>query len=575
MAQVDIPLGGASAAPGKTRDPPDEFRDDPDEYQLHLPLHRVYEARQGEREGVLTLGRRMAELTVPEVMPPENYRTGDNVPGNNQSIGAYCVNNLASKLMLQALPPGLPMVKFQAIEYEIQEEVQQDPDLWAKMLLAFAGLERAHRGKLATTAYAYTYVQYLKLMLIVGNGAWCHKDLAAPTFYTPADYVVRRDRNGMVRYGIVREKIAWADLDKDTREFILEHRKTSGSTDTTVSPSSPDEEEVVIYTGVKRVPGGAPSVPWEWRTWQEFGGRIIPDSEVESDYETPPIRFDWLIPVPGQDWGHSYCLEYRGDLFAVEALGSGLTDGAALAAFMLLFVAPGSQTSIRQVREAKNLAFLPGRADDVSALRSEKQADLNFLASSMEAVSVRLGRAFLLQSSVQRSGERVTREEIQRLGNELDQAMGGVYAAISQSIDRPSKMRFMLLHREVNPKLPALPEHIVDVQVTSGMDAMGQTDEAASLMDVGTGIAQVFGPQGAAESLSKGNFVQRYAASKGITDPASLIKTDAQQAEAQSAAANQAAQMDMLSKATGPIAGAAGKAMTDQMVAPPAEGAPE
>lgn len=558
MVQTELTLRDGKASPTSYTD---------EDYWLGATCERVFQLGNARRQAVVDMGRRMAELTIPEVMPPEGYHTGDNIPGNNQSIGSYCVNNLASKLMFQAHPPGLPMMNIEAVEYKVRQAADQDPELWANLQLGFAGLERAHRQKLLTTTYTTVYTQYLKLLLIVGNGAWKHTRLGFPTFYTPNDYVVRRDQDGLVRYGVTRNRVALQDLDRETREWILEQ-----TPDVMERLSQDEPQDIIIYTGVKLV--GDDEDDWHWQSWQEYHGEMIPGTDNESDYETPPIRFDWLIPVPGEDWGKSYCEEYRGDLFACEAFASGLTDGAAMAAFMLLLVSPGSVTSLRQVRTAKNLSAIPGRAEDLSMFRTEKGADFQFVANTMEQVATRLSRAFLLQSSIQRSGERVTKEEIVRLGTELDQAMGGVYGSISVSIDRPSKLRFMLLHEEKNKDLPPLPKGVVEVQVTSGINAMGQANEATNLLEFGQGISAVFGPQGATAVLQKGDWTMRYAAAKGITHPSSLVKTDQQQADEMAQAQQASTQADLMSKAAGPLAGAAGQAMINMQQAPQ-DGAPQ
>lgn len=535
-----------------------------DDYWLGATCEKVFELGNARRQAVVDMGRRMAELTIPEVMPPEGYRTGDNIPGNNQSIGAYCVNNLASKLVFQAHPPGLPMMNIEALEYKVRQEAEQDPELWANMLLGFAGLERAHRQKLLTTVYIPTAVQYYKLLLIAGNGAWKHTILGFPTFYTPIDYVVRRDRNGMVRYGVTRDKVALQDLDPETRKWVMEQDPEAKQ-----RLSEDEPQDITIYTGVKLVGDDAKS--WRWQIWQEYNGELIPDTAYEDDFETPSIRFDGLIPVPGQDWYKGYCEEYRGDLFAAEAFASGLTDGAAMAAFMLLLVNPGSVTSLRQVRTAKNLSAIPGRAEDLTMFRTDKSVDLAFVANTMEQVAQRLSRAFLLQSSIQRNGERVTKEEIVRLGSELDQAMGGIYGSISQTVDRPSKLRFMYLHEEANRDLPPLPKGVVEVQVTSGINAMGQANEATNLLEVGMGFNQVLGPQGAAELLGEGDWAMRFVAAKGITHPSSMVPSADRLKQSRAEAQQQAQQADLMSKAAGPLAGAAGQAMLNIQGQPQAD----
>lgn len=299
-----------------------------------------------------------------------------------------------------------------------------------------------------------------------------------------------------------------------------------------------------------------------WCYWEEWEGHVLPDTQVETDYETPPMHAGWLIPVWGQDWGQGYCEQYRGDLYQVEALASAGNDGAALAALALIFNKPGSQTSIKQVREAKNLSILSGQADDLSVFRSEKTADLNFVGAREEAAARRLSAAFLLQSSVQRSGERVTAEEVRRLGQELDKALGGLYTQIAQGNQKVIIMRAVRLNEDENPKLPELPKGVVEVQVITGKDALGDSTEADNLIEVVGTTVKIF-PQASQVQLSASNFARRLAALRGVK-PDGLIKSDRQIAQDTAQQKQEALSSQLVDKATGPAVKGFADAMTQQ-----------
>lgn len=54
-----------------------------------------------------------------------------------------------------------------------------------------------------------------------------------------------------------------------------------------------------------------------------------------------------------------------------------------------------------------------------------------------DAIESRLSYAFMLNSAVQRSGERVTAEEIRYVANELEDTLGGIYSILSQELQLP------------------------------------------------------------------------------------------------------------------------------------------
>lgn len=484
----------------------------------------------------------MAELTVPSVFPPDGYQTGDDIPGNNQSIGAQCLNTLGSALMFMAFPPNQPILRFKALEYQMQAEVDQDPELWSRSQLALARLEISHRERIQTTTIATTYNEYIRILLTGGNALWKQLKFAEPTAHRPDCYVVKRDKAGNILLVIHKETVNLQGMDQDHVDTIILHADPE-----TFDNKEEWEREVEVYSVQKlHTTEDGERV---WLYWEEYDGHILPDTNVEVDHETPPMWAGWLIPVWGQDWGQGYCEQYRGDLYTVEAHASAVNDGASLAALSLLFVEPGSSTSIKQVREARNLATLPGRADALSVFRSDKTADLNFVVSNLEAVARRLSAAFLLQSSVQRSGERVTAEEIRRLGQELDKALGGLYTQIAQGNQKHIITRAVRLN-EVENKVPEMPKGMVEIQVITGMDALGDSTEYDATVEVVGTVMKLFPVEGQ-KRVSVGDFGTRLSALKGVK-PDGLFKSEEAVAAETVQQKQEMLSSQLIDKATGP-----------------------
>ena len=535
--------------------------EDKDDLTTEYSFGKDYQAEDAyrdlttRRQPVVDMGRLMAELTIPSVFPPEGYHTGDPLPGNNQSLGSILVNNLASALMFMAFPPGLPILRFEPVEFELQKEIDEDPELWAETQLALSRLELAHRKRFQATPLMTAYTGYLKVLLISGNALWKHIKLNEPTYHLPTEYVVKRSAQGLPLMCIHKERVPFMTLDAEHKEQIeavwdqqdYENKK-------------PWEIEVDIYSCLKfkaDPDGDEPS----WLYWQETHGVVLNDTEVETDFDSPPMWPGWLIPVYGNDWGRGYCEEYRGDLYSIESLASSLNDGAAAAALSLLFVKPG-QTSIKAVREARNLSILNGNADDVSMFRSEKTGDFAFVDSREEKIARRLGTAFLLNSSIQRSGERVTAEEWKRMGAELDKAMGGLYTSIAQGNQRIIVVRSVKLHEAETKALPKVPRGIVNIAVVTGVDALGQSTEADTLERFAQAGQQAF-PKKWEADVDSNNYLTRWAAAMGLKPDGLIKKPEVVTAETQQ---NQqmAMQQELLSKGTGPAVKGIADALTQQ-----------
>lgn len=521
-------------------------------FALEDPAESVYDTLAKTRQSVIDMGRTMAELTIPSVFPPEGYQTGDDIPGNNQSIAAACVNTLASRLMFMAFPPGRPMVKFEAVEHLLRPEIEKDPTLWSKIELGLARKEIEHRKRIETTTMRSAYNGGNKALLVAGNILWKHVDIDHPSFRLPDCYVVKRNNEGRPLLTILKEKVAVVDLDEDIRDLCYD-------LDEGLQKTPLWEQEVEIYSVCKLHASGPRHT---WLYWQEHKGEVIDGTEVETKFEVPPLYPAWLIPVYGQDWGRSYCEEYRGDLYTVENHSAALNDGASIAALMLLFVAPGSRTSVKQVKEAENLAVLQGKADDVTTLKTEKAADFNFVSNNLEAAIRRLGRAFLMKSSVQRQAERVTAEEWKLMAQELDEAMGGLYSELSQSFQRHVVLRFIALHEEADKRLPPLPEGVIRASIATGLDAMGRSSETEALTQfVGT-AGQQLTPEVVAQRINPDDYLRRLAAGFGV-QPEGLIKDEETVQQEAAGQMQQMQQANLLDKTAGPVAGAVAKGMAD------------
>lgn len=546
------------------------------EYSLGMKAEAFYDSLTGRRQAVEDMARKMAELTLPFSFPPLGYIEGDDLPGNNQSIGAQCVNTLVSKLADVAFPPGHPCLRLLPEETDIQAALDQDPEQWANIELALTRLAITHTTAFYTIGMRSAYIEYIRQLLVAGNAMWKHLKWRSPTWHRMDSYVVQRSTTGLQLAVVHKVCVSLAGLDDDTRAFVEERlQDTSKPTDQPPQGKNKWQQEVDIYCAQMYIPpaSGDDETEGSFRYWEEFKGEYIPDTGVETDYDSPVMHAGWLIRTAGHNWSPSYCEMYRGDLYTVEAAASGMNDITAAAALSLMFHKPGSQSSIKQVREARNLSILPGSAEDLTMFRAEKSADNNTVGGNLEQAARRLSSAFLMQSAIQRSGERVTAEEIQRLGTELDKALGGLYTNISDGNQKPIIVRAVTLHEERNPKL-RLPRDKVTVEVITGIEATGDSIEASNLVDWGSVMSKMWGPKGV-EQVDVNNFGKRYATLKGIK-PDGLVLTP-QQVATNGQQQQQAGMMqEAVSKGIGPgikaladRAGGGGNGVPGQPPTPP------
>lgn len=522
-----------------------------------------YQAQAKDRTGPVEVARRLADITIPSLFPPEDWDSGDDLEIVNQSVSAQCINTLANKLALSALPPNLPMAEFTPQEHKMGEDIKADPELWAEVNYSLSRLEETHRQRLKTTTARDAYGKTMKHLIgPSGNACVLWTDIDRPRVYNMHQYVVKRDAGGEQLVVVIQDSISAAIADEDVLEAARAHRLEKGDKSLEV-PGSEWTEEITVYHVQKLV--RAKDGKKEFVYWQEVeGGYVVEGTEFWSDYDTPPIYAAGLVHETGSDWFLPYALDYEGDIQAVENFSAALQDGAAAMAWFLFFVNPTGMTNIRDVKEADSLDVLPGRAEDVTALQAQKGADLAVASQEFERASRRLGFAYAMQTTIQRQGERVTKEEWETMSRELDQAMGGLYTSISNGPHRWFVLRFIKLHQQEDPTLDVLPEGLIEIGVVTGLDSIGQSSDLASLKEWAQDGMEVLGPEGFAAEVNANNYLTRSAAYRGVKLDG-LLKSSEQKDAQKQEMLQQQQQQTLLEGATGPIA-KEGAAMIGEMM---------
>jgi hypothetical protein len=290
--------------------------------------------------------------------------------------------------------------------------------------------------------------------------------------------------------------------------------------------------------------------------YQEIKGKVVPGSEgTYPKDKTPwiPVRF---TKVDGENYGRSYVEEYLGDIKSLEGLSQAIVEGSAAAAKVLMLVNPNGTTSLQTIAQAPNGEVVEGNAADVTVLQLQKFNDFRVALETMNRIDERLAYAFLLNSAIQRNGDRVTAEEIRYMANELESALGGIYSILSQELQLPIVNRIMFA-MERKKKLPVLPKGTVKPVIVTGMEALGRGNDMNKLMQFFQGSAQI---AQLPMEIDKADALMRFGTALGI-DMKGLVKSPEQlQAEQQ-----QAQQMAMMQQGINPAITQAGQLMKQGM----------
>ncbi|WP_268095234.1 portal protein [Escherichia coli] len=110
----------------------------------------------------------------------------------------------------------------------------------------------------------------------------------------------------------------------------------------------------------------------------------------------------------------------------------------------------------------------------------KRAADFSVAKAVSEQIEGRLSYAFMLNSAVQRTGERVTAEEIRYVASELEDTLGGVYSILSQELQLPM-VRVLLKQLQATNQIPELPKEAVEPTISTGMEALGRGQDLDKL----------------------------------------------------------------------------------------------
>ena len=513
-----------------------------------------YTQLESDRRPYLDRARKCAKLTIPSLMPDEGTGASTQLSTPYQSVGARGTNNVASKLLLTLFPPHASHFKMNVDELTL-ESITGQKGMQAEVDKALSAYVKRVMSAVETRGVRVSVFEAIKQIIISGNSCIYLPDETGMRVYRLDKYVCKRDPSGTLLELIIKEQIALEAIPQDILSALpveaSEKPTSTGKGTDSVSPPTPDSlkpKDLFTYVFLEAN---------QYVVFQEIEGILVPGSKGSYPVDALPFMLLRWTKVDGEDYGRSYIEEYLGDLSTLEDLTKALVEFAAVASRVNFFVNPNGVTNIKKLQGAANGDYLVGdAARDITTLQVEKYNDFRVVKDLLSAIEQRLAYAFLLNTAIQRPGERVTAEEIRFMARELEDALGGVYTVQSQDLQLPLT-KVIIAQLERQSQLPILPAGILPTIVT-GIDALGRGQDLAMLDAFVDGAIQK-NPE-AIKYINWSDYLSRRAAALGI-DMAGLIKSPEELAAEQ-----QQEQMMQMAAQLGPnainqVGGVAQKAM--------------
>jgi hypothetical protein len=469
-----------------------------------------YTKFSGLRETYLSRARDCALLTIPTLVPPSGNSQSTAYKTPYQSVGARGVNNLASKLLLTLLPPSTSFFRLTIDDFELMKLSEQE-GLKTQFEEAFSKIERSVNSDIETTGIRLKAFEAIKQLIVAGNVLLFLPPSGGMRVFRLDRYVTKRDPMGTVLENIVREDISALALSPEMRK----------AHDIEVDNDSPDNT-YSLYTRIY-LDGN------QYKVIQELNGKTVEGSKGSYPKDALPwMSLRWTA-VENEDYGRSFVEEIYGDLKSLNGLSRSILEAAAASAKVLILRRPNATISKKELVESESGDVINGNPEDIAAFQLEKQADMQVALQTAQDITQRLSLAFLLNTAVQRKGERVTAEEIRYMANELEDSLGGVYSVLSQEFQLPL-VQVLLKTKARRKEIPPLPGKVKPL-ITTGLDALGRGHDLTKL-DVFMQHLVSVSPEVAAQTINFDEYASRVATAIGV-DAKGLIKTPEQRRQEQ------------------------------------------
>jgi hypothetical protein len=457
-------------------------------------------------------------------------------------MGARGVNNLSSKLLLTLFPPNTPFFKLPLTAKAIRK-LQLDKRFKADIEMALSEVEQEVMSDIETKSTRTPLFQAFRQLLVGGNVTLFVAPDGPPRVYSLDRYVCRRSPSGKLLEWIGEDPTTFSSLDKETKDAI----RTFHADKRTVQEIPENDANVTLYTYV-----------WwtqdRYRVFQEVCGVRLPGSDgswPETKIPYLPIRFN---AASGESYGRGYVEEYYGDLQSLEVLQEAMLGSAAIVSRILYLIAPGSSIRPDELTKARNGDALVGRKEDVQALMADRSHDMRVAVEMITKLEQRLAFAFLLNTAVQRNGERVTAEEIRYMARELEDALGGTYSVLSQDLQLP----FVRIKLDNVEGLGQLPKGVIEPAIVTGLDALGRSHNVTKVAQFVQFAQTLLGPQAHAY-IKSSNLLKQAAADFGVVAN-DIVKTE-EEVQAEQA---QAMQMQLANRVAPNVVNKVGDAAIQQ-----------
>ncbi len=485
-----------------------------------------YDILSKDRSQYLQRARHNALMTIPSLMPLDGRGHEAHLIEPYQGLGSMGTVHLSSRMTVGLLPSGRNYMRF-----DLPPEVMMETDgeVPTKITIGLSKAEQMIQTEVEDKGWREATLVTLQQLIVAGNVLEFMLPDNTIKHFRLDQYVVLFDMTGKLLEIVIEEKVEAAKI-------------PPGISLPDGMAASTEDEEVSLYTHIKRTDNGATDKATYLRTQEWENGVAVGQSKTFHEDELPYLPLGWTRQ-PGENYARAKVSEHIADLRSLDNLEKANLEGAAMASRNFIMIRPGATSASvkRRITHALNGDVVVGDPEGVELKSFDNARGQQIVEAAVRVLRESLARAFLLTSAGQRDAERVTATEIERDIAELEAALGGVFSSLSINL---MKRRTLLLmkHMTAEKRLPEL-EALAKPTILTGLEALSRERDVARALQAAQ-IVQAFGE--AAQDVPKlPRIIGRAFVGLGFTDS---VNDEDEVAAKQAQRAEQAQQQAMIEK---------------------------
>lgn len=449
-----------------------------------------------------------------------------------QSLGAVLLNNLAAKMAGMLFPVNQPNFRVQisdAMQKASAEKYSMDP---GQVQSAVATLERKACERLYLGNSYTKLLRAIKLCIVSGECLVLRAD-GNLVVWNRHSYAIRRDPFGRVWKIIVKQTF---DVKALPEMFAKQ-----------LTPQEAQGERVDVYSQVEYANSPVEGAARIATITHTLGERELPGlTQVFPEHLCPLFVASWTVQ-DGEHYARGLVENFSGDFARLSSLSHNLTMYEIDSLTALRLVSPEAGSSIDDYREAVTGSYVPGVAGGGPAIVAYDPGDynkINAVNSSIAAISQRLAQAFMY-GGMQRDSERTTATEVSLVAKEADQALGGAYSQLAQTLQAPlAYLTLAELGDDITMGL--IGEHFKP-DIVTGVQALARSADTQKILELAQLSQTIPILTQVDQTLDAGKILAKIASNSGVD--LDELRKSAQQLQAEAQAAQQQAQAQQANNA--------------------------